>query len=81
MLLLKLAVVTLVTACAIAVFTYVWVASRTPGSWFSSQSQGSTGIDVNLVYAITVRSPIYWLLAIAILAAAAWLFRRWAFPA
>jgi protein-S-isoprenylcysteine O-methyltransferase Ste14 len=81
MLLLKLAVVTLATVCAIAVFTYVWVTARTPGPWFSSQGQGATGIDINLVYSITVRSPIYWLLAIGILAAAVWIFRRWAFPA
>lgn len=77
---LKLVLVFFATTCVLVLFTFVWVAARTPGPWFV-KNQGATGIDVNLVSAITLHSPLYWLIAVAILAAAGWLCRHWMFPA
>jgi hypothetical protein len=81
MLFLKLSFVVFATVCVLVLFTCVWVAARTPGPWFVGKNQGATGVDVNLVSAMTLHSPLYWLLAAAILAAAGWLCRRWVFPA
>src|SRR5580704_4081712 len=74
---LKLALLVFATVCALALFTYVWVAARTTGPWLVGKNQGATGIDINVVSLLTLRSPIYWLFALAILAAATWLCRRW----
>jgi len=81
MLFLKFVLLVFGTVCILALFTYAWVAIRTPGPWFVGPNQGATGIDVNLVSALTLHSPLYWLLAIAILAAAGWLCRHWVFLA
>jgi len=80
MLFLKLALVAFGAACALAVFTVAWVVALTPGKFIVGQGKGATGVDIDLLVAMTVRSPLYWLLAIAIVAAAVWLARRWAFP-
>jgi hypothetical protein len=74
---LKLALVVLATVCALALFTYGWVVARTPGQWFAGKNQGATGIDITAVSVLTLRSPLYWLFALAILAVAIWLCRRW----
>jgi|HubBroStandDraft_6_1064221.scaffolds.fasta_scaffold111569_3 hypothetical protein len=72
MLLLKLVLAVLATACILVVFTIVWVVSL---------NRGADGIDIDLVSAITLHSPLFWLLAITLLVAAGWLSRRWVFPA
>ena len=81
MLFLKLALFIFATVCALALFTYIWVAARTPGPRFVGRNQGATGIDINAVSVLTLHSPLYWLQAAAIVAAAGWLCRRWVFPA
>ena len=68
---LKLLLVVFASACTRGVFTVVW---------FIAQNRGADGIDVSLLPAMTLRSPLYWLLVFAILAAAGWLCRRWVFP-
>ena len=79
---LKVVLVAFGTACVLALFTYFWVVGHIPGAkWVAGQNQGATGIDVTLLSALTLRSPLYWLLVVAILAAAGWLCRRWVFPA
>jgi hypothetical protein len=79
---LKLALVVFATVCVLLLFTYVWVVALTPGvRWISRPTQGATGIDVSLVPAMTLHSPLYWLAAVAILASAGWLCRHWVFPA
>jgi len=72
MLFLKLVLVVFATACVMVLFTVAWVVSKTG-------ARGGTGIDVDIVYAITLHSPLYWLLAVAVLTAAVWLGRRWVF--
>lgn len=81
MLFLKLALIAFATICVLVIFTVAWVVARTPGAkWVAGQNQGSTGIDLYALSAMTLHSPLYWLLALAILAAAGWLCRRWVFP-
>lgn len=77
MLLLRLMLLAFVTVCVLVLFTYFWVVARTPGPWFVGPNRGATGIDVSLVSAMTLHSPLYWLAAAAILGAAGWFFRRW----
>jgi hypothetical protein len=81
MLFLKLVLVVCPTACVLVLFTYAWVVAQTPEPWFVGKNQEATGIDVSLVSAMTLHSPLYWLLAVAILAGAGWLCRLWVFPA
>jgi len=71
MLFLKLVLVVFANACLFVLFTVVWVVAH---------NRGADGIDVSLLPAMTLRSPLYWLLVSAILAAAGWLCRRWVFP-
>jgi hypothetical protein len=79
---LKLVLVVFATICVLVLFTYAWVVARIPGAkWLSSQNQGSTGIDLYALSAFTLHSPVYWMLAPAILAGAGWLCRHWVFPA
>jgi hypothetical protein len=54
MVFLKLLLVVFATLCVLVLFTYAWVAARTPGPWFSSQDQGSTGIDLYALSALTL---------------------------
>jgi len=78
MLLLKLVFLVFATTAVLALFTYVWAVAQMPGlKWFSTQ--GQTGIDIRAISAMTFHSPLYWLVAVAILAAAGWLGRRWVF--
>ena len=78
MLFLKLVFLVFATIVVLVLFTYAWVVVQTPGpKWISSQ--GSVGIDVTLLSAMTLHSPLYWLVVVAILAAAGWLCRRWVF--
>ena len=78
MLFLKLVFLVFATIVVLVLFTYAWVVVQTPGpKWISSQ--GSVGIDVNLLSAMTLHSPLYWLVVVAIVAAAGWLCRRWVF--
>ena len=80
MLFLKLVFLVFATIVVLVLFTYAWVVAQTPGpKWIAGQSQGSVGIDVNLLSAMTLHSPLYWLVVVAILAAAGWLCRRWVF--
>ena len=82
MLFLKLVLVVFATACVLVLFTIAWVVALNWGAIRAgAQSGGATGIDVSLLPAMTLRSPLYWLLALTILAAAGWLCRRWVFPA
>jgi hypothetical protein len=81
MLFLKLSVVVFATVCVLVLFTYAWAVAHIPGAkWVVGKNQGATGIDVSLLPSITLHSPLYWLLAVAILAAAGWLGRRWVLP-
>jgi hypothetical protein len=78
MLFLKLVFLVFATIVILVLFTYAWVVAQTPGpKWFSTQ--GSTGIDIHGISAMTLHSPLYWLIVVAILAAAGWLCRRWVF--
>ena len=78
MLFLKLEFLVFATIVVLVLFTFVWAVAQTPvPKWFSTQ--GSTGIDVRGLSAMTLHSPLYWLVAAAILAAAGWLCRRWVF--
>ena len=78
MLFLKLIFLVFATIVVLVLFTYVWVVVQTPGpKWFTSR--GVTGIDVDLLPAMTLHSPLYWLVVLAVLAAAGWLCRRWVF--
>jgi hypothetical protein len=80
MLYLKLVFLVFATVVALALFTYVWAVARIPGTkWFSTK--GQTGIDIYGISSLTLHSPLYWLLALAILAASGWLCRRWVFAA
>ena len=80
MLFLKLVFLVFATIVVLVLFTYAWIVAQTPGAkWIAGQSQGSVGIDVNLLSAMTLHSPPYWLVVVAILAAAGWLCRRWVF--
>jgi hypothetical protein len=76
MLFLKLAATLVATVCVLVVFTYAWLVGRTRGAWGLG---GRVAIDIKLVSAWTVHSPVYWLLMIAVLAAAWWLSRHWLF--
>lgn len=71
MLFLKLLLVVFANACILLLFTVVWVLA---------QNRGADGIDVSLLPALTLHSPLYWLLVSTILAAAGWLCWRWVFP-
>jgi hypothetical protein len=78
MLFLKLVFLVFATVVVLVLFTYAWIVAQTPGpKWFTNQ--GSAGIDVDLLPAMTLHSPLYWLVVVAILAAAGWLCRRWVF--
>ena len=80
MLFLKLAFLVLATIVVLVLFTYAWVVAQTPGpKWFTGQSQGVTGVDIYAISALTLHSPLYWLVVVAILAAAGWLCRHWVF--
>jgi len=80
MLSLKLLLVVFATVCVLVLFTIAWVVAQTPGAkWLSSQSQGTTGIDLYALSTMTLRSPLYWMAAVAVVAAAAWLCRHWVF--
>jgi MYXO-CTERM domain-containing protein len=70
MVFLRLLLVVLAVACLLALFTFAWVVS---------QSRGVKAIGLYALSAMTLHSPLYWLLALAILAAAGWLCRRWVF--
>jgi len=70
MLFLKLLLVVFASGCTLVLFTVVWVLAQSRGA----------AIDVSVLPAMTLRSPLYWLLVFAILAAAGWLCRRWVFP-
>jgi hypothetical protein len=78
MLFLKLVFLVFATAVVLVLFTYVWAVAQIPGAkWFSTQ--GQTGIDIRGLSAMTLHSPLYWLVTVAILTAAGWLCRRWVF--
>jgi ABC-type branched-subunit amino acid transport system permease subunit len=71
MLFLRLVLAVVATAFVLALFTCVWVVS---------QSRGVKAIGLYALFAMTLRSPAYWLLAAAIVVAAVWLCRRWVLP-
>ena len=78
MLFLKLVFLVFATVVVLALLSFAWVVAQTPGpKWFTDQ--GATGIDIHGLSAILLHSPLYWLVAVAILAAAGWLCRRWVF--
>jgi hypothetical protein len=78
MLFLKLVFLVFATIVVLVLFTYAWVVVQTPGpKWFTNQ--GVTGIDIHGLSAMMLHSPLYWLVVVAILAAAGWLCRRWVF--
>jgi len=80
MLFLKLVFVVFATVVVLVLSTYAWVVVQTPGpKWFTGQNQGVTGIDIHGLSAMMLNSPLYWLVVVAILAAAGWLCRRWVF--
>jgi len=77
---LKLVFLVVATIVVLVLFTFVWAVAQIPGMKGSaSQSQGAAGIDIRGISAMTLHSPLYWLVAVAILAAAGWLCRRWVF--
>jgi len=77
---IKLALCALVTLIALIATTCLFVSLRLrPLHKLTGTPQGSVGIDVALLSRMTIHSPLYWLAVIAILAAAGWLCRRWAF--
>jgi hypothetical protein len=78
MLFLKLMFLVFATIVVLVLFTYGWVVAQTPGAkWFTNQ--GVSGIDIHGLSAIMLHSPLYWLVVVALLAAAGWLCRRWVF--
>jgi hypothetical protein len=80
MLLLKLVFLVFATVVVLVLFTYVWAVAQIPGMKGSAfQNQGATGIDIHGISAMTLHSPLYWLVVVAVLAAAGWLCRRWVF--
>ena len=80
MLFLKLVFLVFATVVVLVLFTYAWVVAQTPGpKWIAGQNQGVTGIDIHGLSVMMLHSPLYWLVVVAILAAAGWLCRRWVF--
>ena len=78
MLFLKFVFLGFATIVVLVLFTYAWIVAQTPGPK-SFTNQGVTGIDIRGLSAIMLHSPLYWLVVVAILAAAGWLCRRWVF--
>ncbi len=69
-LLLKVLLTVLVAACVLVLVTYGFIVAR---------SRGVKASGVQILLAITVYSPFYWLLVAVILAILWWLCRRWLF--
>jgi ABC-type branched-subunit amino acid transport system permease subunit len=80
MLFLKLALIAFATICVLVIFTVAWVVARTPGRSGSPAKTRARPDRSLCAVGLTLHSPLYWLLALAILAAAGWLCRRWVFP-
>jgi hypothetical protein len=80
MLFLKLVFLVFTTVVVLVLFTYVWAVAQIPGmTGIASQDRGATGIDIYAISALTLHSPLYWLVVVATLAVAGWLCRRWVF--
>jgi hypothetical protein len=75
MLFLKLVLFVFVTACVLVLVSYGWVVAY----FHAYMRPGLKAVGLGAVSAITLRSPSYWLLVVAMLAVAAWLCRRWVF--
>lgn len=70
MTILKVVLSIFVAFCVLVVFTYGWVVAQSRGT-------KATGLDV--LRAITIYSPLWWLLVAALVAVIWWLCRRWLF--
>lgn len=76
MFVLKTIAAMLITVVVLVVVTYCYIVVRIPGPGKPGQQ---VGIDVALLPSMTIYSPMFWSVVVAVMAILWWALRRWLF--